>query len=215
MINKKLLMSALILAGLLVLTAGCGKKDVLPEPASAEKAVGDSAGNEADELIPEDDPAEEAGNEANEAAEPDESAPELIEIEPDTDPAILDATQWLCGTWADSNSGRAYMTIETVEGEPGSFNVLIEWADGAVNSYQWGFTGIYDPESSRLNYSSCTYTNVTYNEDGTTSDNTFIIEDGSGYLLAEDDHILWHDDLEDAGGDCVFVKETGEEGPAR
>ena len=103
----------------------------------------------------------------------------------------------LAGDWQDETSQRAAMTIF----ENGDkYDVEISWANSADETVFWNFSGEFDRDRGFLSYKDCMKTIVTEESEDVE------YEDGTGSIMYLDGNLIWQDDKEDAGADCVFVK---------
>ena len=108
----------------------------------------------------------------------------------------------LIGLYQDEVSERATMNI-LCEGREGG-SVEISWSSSAFETTVWTFSGIYNTENNTLPYDNCVKTVYTYDEDGNETAE-IVYENGTGMLTVDEFWcILWQDDMEDAGADCVF-----------
>ena len=97
---------------------------------------------------------------------------------------------------------RAHALVECI-GDDGA-QVTVEWGDSARSLVRWVIVGPLDTETLRVDYSGCRKTYVTYDEDGTESEEV-LAEDGTGWILFGDDAAFtWHDDQSEYGVDMVF-----------
>jgi hypothetical protein len=97
---------------------------------------------------------------------------------------------------------RAHALVECI-GDDGA-QVTVERGDSARSLVRWVTVGPLDTETLRVDYSGCRKTYVTYDEDGTESEEV-LAEDGTGWILFGDDAAFtWHDDQSEYGVDMVF-----------
>lgn len=109
----------------------------------------------------------------------------------------------LIGIYEDETSQRAWMQIMT-DGDKGGV-VEIHWASSAFETTIWTFSGVFDTEDNTLPYENCVKTDYIYDEDGNETAEV-LYENGTGRLTVNEDwSILWTDDVEDTGAECVFV----------
>ena len=203
----KRLLAAAGLAGILVISAGCGGSTGTADASSADSgqvqeesaAVSETEETEA---------ASSSETSASESAvsEAEETAGKTAEE------VITERVPFLAGEWEDSYSQRAGMNIEPIEEDKtnATYHVTIHWGGSASETAIWTFTGKYMPVTDALVYSDCKYAIVTMQENGEEQEDVRY-EDGTGTLQIEDDHILWIDDMENAGEGCTFVKISGGE----
>ncbi len=109
------------------------------------------------------------------------------------------------GDWSDAWSGRCNMTITKAEQE-GYYNIIIQWSSSASQSTYWDLQGYYSDEGKIEYTGKMVERNTT--EDGYTSE-SLIYENGTGVLqLTTDGKIIWTDNVENAGQDCLFEKDN-------
>ncbi len=109
------------------------------------------------------------------------------------------------GSWQDENSQRAMMDIKKT-GAKDEYEVLISWGSSATESTSWQFTGTFDREGGFLYYKNCVKTNLTFDENDKETAKTEY-KDGEGAISYLNGKLKWQDKKEDAGKDCLFVKE--------
>ena len=130
----------------------------------------------------------------------DISNPEALKVPemPDGQNPVMD----IVGPYDDAVSGRAHMMVQCL-GETGA-SVEIRWADSASECVVWRFTGEYDTASKTIAYSDCEKAVEIFDENGSMTKEV-LYENGLGRLvIGESYEILWQDDMEDAGKECVF-----------
>ncbi len=111
----------------------------------------------------------------------------------------------LVGRWRESIAGRGVIDISSAGGA--HFNIEIAWADSAFTTYYWYCYGIYDAAQGGIAYNSGCQVEETYDEQDVPPTTTVMYEDGSGLFLLTEEGIIWEDYKENAGEDCVFIKE--------
>lgn len=106
------------------------------------------------------------------------------------------------GEWQDQVSGRCYMEITKAKG---GAHVEIGWGDSAARTYVWRMDCTFDEAGSIL-----TYKNGYAGTEG--EEEKEIYKDGSGSLMMRNGFIFWHDDKEDQGHECQFVRILAQDG---
>lgn len=119
-------------------------------------------------------------------------------------PTVEDHTEDFVGKWRDSYSQRAEMEITSDNGI--YYNVVISWANSAFEVVKWYFTGTYNPQEKAIEYSSgmCELESTT---DDPADGRNLLYEDGDGFIRIDGDTLLWQDNKENAGENCVFERE--------
>lgn len=110
----------------------------------------------------------------------------------------------LVGAWAEKIAGRGYIVIE--KASENRFNVQVNWGNGAEEMYVWTMTA--SPTASNiLHYDDCRHSIIAFAADGSDSE-TLVYENGTGeFTLLSTNELMWQDDVEKAGQDCLFVSE--------
>ncbi|MCQ2457356.1 MAG: hypothetical protein MJ142_01335 [Clostridia bacterium] len=109
----------------------------------------------------------------------------------------------IIGFYSDKTSQRATMNIAALGDDQA--DVIIMWANSALETVEWLFRGTVDPDTLTVTYTGCEKRICTYDEAGNETV-TSVYTDGEGTLtFAEDGSVLWNDSKENAGADCVFV----------
>ena len=173
---------AVILAGVMVLMAGC-HVNLNIGPGSSDNATKN------EEQV------QELEDEPESADDPADAVLQAVVPPEDFEPA---------GEYQDETSQRAMMTI-TPEGEEGHYSVLISWGSSAFETTIWEFDGDFDYDSGMLTYENCCKYELTVNEDGEQKEDE-IYQDGKGALLYYEDGFHWDNKGDDDGKDCYFKK---------
>jgi len=107
------------------------------------------------------------------------------------------------GEWWDSYSQRCWMEITCQNGK--DYDILINWGQDASTNYVWELEGYYDGEIQGISY---TGKHILQKWDMNGQEYREIIyEDGEGALyITEDGYLLWKDEVEGQGDDCIFEK---------
>ena len=109
----------------------------------------------------------------------------------------------LIGWYQDETSQRAMMFIEAGAGNTAV--VRISWANSASETVEWEMSGELDTDTLTIAYTNAVMKNCVYDENGNCTAET-VYENGTGrFTIREDGAILWQDDAENAGADCVFI----------
>lgn len=116
---------------------------------------------------------------------------------------LMSSAENMVGRWAESEVGRGVITITKVNDS--TYDVLVEWANGAAETYVWKMTGTTVGDGAELSYKDCVHTIVTYDANGSASE-AVQYENGTGRLFIDRAGGLeWQDDSEGAGDGCVFL----------
>lgn len=129
----------------------------------------------------------------------------LIFAEPADEMALLGYTpDSLIGSWSEKIAGRGYITIAKTSDD--RYNVQVNWGNGASEMYVWTMTA--SPAASNiLHYDDCRHSIITFDEEGSDTE-TVKYENGTGeFTLLSTNELMWQDDVEEAGKDCLFVNE--------
>lgn len=106
------------------------------------------------------------------------------------------------GLWVETVAHRGTISITALE--RGDCVVRIEWPNGAAEHIVWEMTAGRDG-AGRISYEDCTCTVINYSADGSET-RTVRYQNGTGsFIMLDDDHITWQDDMENAGQDAVFA----------
>ena len=98
---------------------------------------------------------------------------------------------------------RAHATVECFGNEEAW--ITIDWGDSASEQAQWDIVGRLDPNTAAIEYSGCTKSIITYDDDGEIKSQKPEYEDGSGTIVFHDDGTFtWHEDQSETGEDMVF-----------
>lgn len=118
----------------------------------------------------------------------------------------------IIGDYADEIGQRATMSVYAGEGSTGS--AIISWSNSAFETVIWEFSGEYDTETNTLAYDNCLKSTLTYDDDGNETA-VLVYDNGTGKLVVNENWtIIWVDDVENAGENCLFsqILETEENG---
>ena len=130
--------------------------------------------------------------------------------EPETEPEENVAPD-VVGRWTDSTSQRATLTV-LENGTERDF--LVHWSSSYAEAAEWRMTASYDSEAGAWTYTGGVKTNVTWNEDGTETQEELLWEDAEGSFSFDGDALVWTDSREEAAADCRFERYTAPEVPA-
>ena len=109
----------------------------------------------------------------------------------------------MVGTWADKTAGRATIEIAPA-GEDGRYAILVNWGNTAFETYQWTMTATAT-ENNVLYYDDCVHTIVTLSETGTENIEEVYTGGHGQFALLGTNEIQWTDDIDNAGGDVLFI----------
>ena len=115
---------------------------------------------------------------------------------------IADHSEEYVGYWSDSYSQRCNMTIECNDGI--YYYIDIYWGSSAWDSTHWSFIGTYDSNLDGIVYWGSRIEEY-YPENGETQE-TYVYNNGEGFLYIEDGILYWNDYMENVGADCMFEK---------
>lgn len=116
----------------------------------------------------------------------------------------------MVGVWTDNVANRAMIEISPAD-ESGRYAILVSWGNGAAETYQWTMTATAT-DNNVLYYDDCVHTIVSFA--GESSENTVsadanieeVYTGGHGqFVLLETNELQWTDDIDNAGGDVLFV----------
>lgn len=112
----------------------------------------------------------------------------------------------LTGTWGDTYSQRAHMTIKEVSGK---LYVQIEWSSGAADNTKWIFSSSdianLGNDNIKISYEDCKEVDEHYNEDGTCTE-TVVSSGGSGYMYYDGKIMTWNDNNFSTSTNCTFTR---------
>lgn len=112
----------------------------------------------------------------------------------------------LTGTWGDTYSQRAHMTMKEVSGK---LYVQIEWSSGAADNTKWTFSSSdianLGNDNIKISYQDCKEVNEHYNEDGTCTE-TVVSSEGSGYMYYDGKIMNWNDNNFSTSTNCTFTR---------
>ena len=99
--------------------------------------------------------------------------------------------------------GRAHALIECFGNEDAL--IIIEWGENAWNLARWTIVGLLDPETLTINYSCCTKSIVTCDENGVVQYEETEYDGGTGTVaFHEDMTFTWHEDQAEKREDMTF-----------
>ena len=123
------------------------------------------------------------------------------------DPATQNPVMNFVGEY---QSDRAHAKVESAGDEDAK--ITIEWGGSSDELARWDIAGKLDRESLTLNYSDCTKTVITYDEDGEVESEEAEYTDGSGTITFNGDGTFtWHNDKSEDDEDMKFELVTSEE----
>ena len=106
----------------------------------------------------------------------------------------------LAGTYS---CDRCTIVAEALDETTMKFSV--HWGSSAWEASEWEMTGMFDPDTLRVNYSDCTRKTVVFAEDGTATE-TVEYENGYGRIQFYDLHTFgWQDEQDNAGAGMEFT----------
>ena len=109
------------------------------------------------------------------------------------------------GTWEDLSSERAYMEITKSDAADDLYDIIIIWGDSAFESEVWTMTAKWNPDSRSLIYNDCTRMTVTASDaSGEQFEQDVHYTGGTGRLMFDGVNLLWIDDTDAAGSECIF-----------
>lgn len=83
--------------------------------------------------------------------------------------------------------------------------IAIDWGGSATEMAHWDIIGQLNTETLTIDYSGCTKSIITYDEDGKPVGQETEYEDGTGSIVFhEDGSFTWHEDQSENGSDLVF-----------
>lgn len=104
------------------------------------------------------------------------------------------------GTYVEIVAGKGIIIVNKFSDV---YSVVISWSDSAFETYEWSFTGTFNPDGV-LEYKDCLKKDITYeNEEEATVSKVY--ENGTGRLRLTDDGLIWEDDIEHVADDANFV----------
>lgn len=110
------------------------------------------------------------------------------------------------GSWYDSYSQRCGMEI--ICQNDNCYQIIIDWGSSASDNVHWEFYGEYDSKLGGIAYKDgCCYEQH-YSSNGGNKEQTEVYNDGEGFIYIKDEKLYWEDKTENAGEDCVFVREN-------
>ena len=106
----------------------------------------------------------------------------------------------LSGNYQDSVSQRATAKVFD-NGE--TLDIIVRWSSSATETTMWDM--VCNNEGDKLTYTNCKKSNVTYDENGESTEDVEY-ENGEGYFTLEDGKLLWNGASEENCAACVFEK---------
>ena len=100
-------------------------------------------------------------------------------------------------------SDRCTITTEAIDDS--TMKISVHWASSAAEADEWEMSGMFDPDTMRVNYSDCTHKRVVYAEDGTSTE-TLLYENGYGRIQFVDQNtLIWQDEQDNAASGMEFT----------
>lgn len=128
----------------------------------------------------------------------EESAEFIAVFEEDTDwqnPVMNFVGEYQCD--------RAHAMVESFGNDEAW--IAIDWGGSATEMAHWDIIGSLNTETLTINYSGCTKSVITYDEDGKPVGQETEYEDGTGSIVFhEDGTFTWHEDQSENDSDLVF-----------
>ena len=106
----------------------------------------------------------------------------------------------LSGNYQDSTSQRATAKVFD-NGE--TLDIIVRWSSSATETTMWDM--VCNNEGDKLTYTNCKKSNVTYDENGESTEEVEY-ENGEGFFTLEDGKLLWNGASEENCAACVFEK---------
>ena len=101
--------------------------------------------------------------------------------------------------------GRASLTVKATGKD--SADITVEWANGASGNTVWTFSGSFDTDTYRINYSKGVKTDYTYDSKGNVSSKKVVYKDGMGRVqFHSKTELVWRDEKELEKGEMTFTK---------
>lgn len=111
------------------------------------------------------------------------------------------------GTWWDLNSQRCYMEITPYN--DAAF-ITVSWGSSAFETYEWTMTGLYNPATGKYHYNNCTLKLLTSDAYGNDVEIVHYVNGTGAIYIATNGYLYWEDNVEQAGINCYFEKDTME-----
>ncbi|MBQ9614910.1 MAG: hypothetical protein IJR38_01055 [Selenomonadaceae bacterium] len=109
----------------------------------------------------------------------------------------------LIGRWAEKIVGRGLVTV--TQGAKDTYDVRIEWANGAAEQHIWEMKARPNGERGVLHYAHGCHRIRTYQNEKDFSEKT-VYENGTGkFYLNSVGELMWQDNVDGAGDNTVFV----------
>ena len=101
--------------------------------------------------------------------------------------------------------GRASLTVKATGKD--SADITVEWANSASENTVWTFSGSFDTDTYRINYSKGVKTDYTYDSKGNVSSKKVVYKDGMGRVqFHSKTELVWRDEKELEKGEMTFTK---------
>lgn len=109
----------------------------------------------------------------------------------------------MIGVWAEKMAGRC--SIEIRKNADGNFDVNIHWSSSAFESSFWKMTAVPTGNGAELRYEDCVETVITFTSETENTEKT-VYENGTGtFELLSTYELVWHDEIEHAADDNLFI----------
>ena len=83
--------------------------------------------------------------------------------------------------------------------------ITIQLNDDAEEKTQWNMSGKFDPVTHTIEYTDCTKSLLTYDDEGFVENQDMLYTDGTGTIVFNDDGTMtWHDNMAEGETDLVF-----------
>ena len=98
---------------------------------------------------------------------------------------------------------RCTITVEA-DGDTDA-KITVTWASSAEEVTEWTMSGLFDPDTFRVNYSDCVKKTTVYDENGHVVSENIDYENGYGRIQFNDDTLTWQDEQEPEHAQMQFV----------
>ena len=134
------------------------------------------------------------GDAGNPAASADDAA--IVEADADGQNPVMNFI-------GDYQCDRAHALVECVDKD--SALITIDWGGSAWELARWVIVGPLDLDTLTIEYSGCTKSILTYNDEGELVSEEVEYDDGTGTIIFNDDGTFtWHEDQSEYGQDMLF-----------